>query len=176
MTGKSYLDSGSVTHFTFLVLIHVSNIWICVIGCACLASQLAFGIGDRNDRGDGLIEFAEEHKLIIVNTLFQKPNTRYWTWLSPDGETRNQIQIFALCNQRGRVTYCEVITKADIGSDHRSVRITLKMNTINKQKPFNINTYKLKGMKETFEITGSLENRFKKLEMEVTASNFIEIM
>ena len=30
-------------------------------------------IGKRNERGDCFIEFAEEHKLIIENTLFQKP-------------------------------------------------------------------------------------------------------
>ena len=34
----------------------------------------AFGIGERNERGDRLIEFAEKHNLIIANyTLFQKP-------------------------------------------------------------------------------------------------------
>ena len=44
-----------------------------------------FGIGERNERGDHIIEFAEEHKLIIANTLFQKPpKNRYWTWESPD--------------------------------------------------------------------------------------------
>ena len=36
-------------------------------------SMGAFGIGERNERGNRLIEFAEEHKLIITNTLFQKP-------------------------------------------------------------------------------------------------------
>ena len=36
-------------------------------------SMGAFGIGERNERGDCLIKFAEEHKLIIANTLFQKP-------------------------------------------------------------------------------------------------------
>ena len=35
-------------------------------------SMGAFGIGERKKRGDHLIEFAEEHKLIIANTLFQK--------------------------------------------------------------------------------------------------------
>ena len=35
-------------------------------------SMGAFGIGERNERGDQLIEFAVEHKLIIANTLFQK--------------------------------------------------------------------------------------------------------
>ena len=32
----------------------------------------AFGIGERNERGDRLTEFAEAHKLIIGNTQFQK--------------------------------------------------------------------------------------------------------
>ena len=118
----------------------------------------AFGIGERNERGDRLIEFAEEHNLIIANTLFQKPKNIYWTWESPDGETRNQTDV-TLSSQRGIVTNCEVITKAYIGSDHRLVRMTLRINkrlarlkTIKKQKPFNINTQKLRGMKEIFEI------------------------
>ena len=124
-------------------------------------SMGAFGIGERNERGDCLIEFAEEHKLIIANTLFQNPKkkNRYWTWESPDGETRTQTD-FKLSSQRGIVTNCEVITKADIGSDHRLVRMALRINkrlarlkTIKKkQKPININTQKHIGMKEIFEI------------------------
>ena len=92
---------------------------------------------------------------------------RYWTWESPDGETRNQTD-FTLSNQRGIVTNCEVITTADIGSDHRLVRMTLRINkrlarlkSVKKQKAFNINTQKLKGMKEIFEI--NLKTYLKKL-------------
>ena len=140
----------------------------------------AFGVGERNERGDRLIEFAVEHNLIIANTLFQKPKNRYWTWESPDGETRNQIDSI-LSSQRGIVTNYEVFTKANIGSDHRLVGITLRINkrsarlkTIKKQKPFNINTQKLRGMKEIFEM--SLKNRFEKLEEEVTAHSFSEIV
>ena len=33
----------------------------------------AFGTGERNERGDRLIEFAQVHKLIKANALFQKP-------------------------------------------------------------------------------------------------------
>ena len=87
----------------------------------------AFGIGDRNERGHRLTEFAEEHKLIIANTLFQKQKNRYWTWEPPDGETRNRIDL-TLRSQRGIVANCEVITKADRGSDHRLVRMTLRIN------------------------------------------------
>ena len=35
-------------------------------------SMGAFGTGERNESGDRLIEFAEEHNLIITNILFQK--------------------------------------------------------------------------------------------------------
>ena len=44
-----------------------------------------FGTRETNEKGDCFIEFAEEHKLIITNTLFQKPKKkkkekkRYWT-------------------------------------------------------------------------------------------------
>ena len=38
-------------------------------------SMGAFGIRERNEIGDRLIVLAEEHTLIIANTLFQKPNT-----------------------------------------------------------------------------------------------------
>ena len=108
--------------------------------------------------------------MIIANTLFQKPKSRYWTWESPDGDTRNQTD-FTLSSQRGIVTNCEVITKADKGSDHRLIRMTLrinkrlarlktkktnkqtnKQNKKKKQKSFNIDTEKLRGMKEIFEI------------------------
>ena len=40
-------------------------------------SMGAFGIGERNERGHRLIEFAEEQNLVIANTLFQKPKIRY---------------------------------------------------------------------------------------------------
>ena len=155
-------------------------------------SKGAFGIGEGIERGDCLIEFTEEHKLIIANTLFQKPKTnkqtkktnkqknRYWTWESPHGETRNQID-FTLNSQRGIVTNCEVITKADIGSDQRLVRMTLRINkrlarlkTV-KSKNLLILTHKnSKGTNEILEI--NLKDRFEKLDEEVTTSNFSEIV
>ena len=83
--------------------------------------------GKRNKRGDRFIEFAEKHKLIITNTLFQKRKHKYLTRDSPDGETRDQTD-FVFSNQIGIVTCCEAITKADVGTDHRWVRMTLRMN------------------------------------------------
>ena len=43
-----------------------------------------------------LIEFCQENTLVIANTLFQKHKRRLYTWTSPDGQHRNQIDyIFA---------------------------------------------------------------------------------
>ena len=50
-----------------------------------------FGLGSRNTRGDSLINFAESHQLKIINTFFKKRLHRRWTWISPNGVTKNEI-------------------------------------------------------------------------------------
>ena len=58
-----------------------------------------FGLGIRNEAGQRLIEFCQENTLIITNTLFQQHKRRCFTWTSPDGQHRNQID-YILCSQR----------------------------------------------------------------------------
>ncbi|XP_053229029.1 craniofacial development protein 2-like [Podarcis raffonei] len=60
-----------------------------------------FGLGDQNEAGQRLIEFCQENKLVITNTLFQQHKRRLYTWTSPDGQHRNQID-YILCSQRWR--------------------------------------------------------------------------
>ena len=60
-----------------------------------------FGIGMRIEAGQRLIEFCQQNALVIANTLFQQHNTRLYTWTSPDGQHRNQID-YSLCSQRWR--------------------------------------------------------------------------
>ena len=50
-----------------------------------------FGLGKTNSRGERLLEFAEKHKFVISNTLFNHKLSRKTTWHSPDGQTHNQI-------------------------------------------------------------------------------------
>ena len=55
-----------------------------------------FGLGMRNEAGQRLIEFCQENAQVIANTLFQQHKRRLYTWTSPDGQHRNQIDyIFA---------------------------------------------------------------------------------
>ena len=58
-----------------------------------------FGLGIQNEAGQRLIEFCQENALAIANTLFQQHKRRLYTWTSPDGQHRNQIDSI-LCSQR----------------------------------------------------------------------------
>ena len=57
-----------------------------------------FGLAIRNEAGQRLIEFCQENALVIGNTLFQQHKRRLYTWTSPDGQHRNQID-YILCSQ-----------------------------------------------------------------------------
>ena len=57
------------------------------------------GLGMQNEAGQRLIEFCQENALVIANTLFQQHKRRLYTWISPHGEHRNQID-YILCSQR----------------------------------------------------------------------------
>ena len=78
-----------------------------------------FGLGIRNEEGQRLVEFCQENALVITNTLFQQHKRRLYTWTSPDGQCRNQID-YILCRQRWRSSIQSAKTRpeADCGSDH----------------------------------------------------------
>ena len=46
-----------------------------------------------------LTEFGQENALVTANTLFQQQKRRLYTWTSPDGQYRKQID-YILCSQR----------------------------------------------------------------------------
>ena len=60
-----------------------------------------FGLGVQKEAGQRLIDFCQENALVIANTLFQQHKRRLYTWTSPDGQHRNQID-YILCSQRWR--------------------------------------------------------------------------
>ena len=58
-----------------------------------------FGLGIWKEAGQWLTESCQENALVIANTLFQQHKRRLYTWTSPDGQHRNQIDCI-LCSQR----------------------------------------------------------------------------
>ena len=53
-----------------------------------------FDLGVQNGAGQRLTEFCQENTLVIANTLFQQHKRRLYTWRSPNGQYRNQIDRF----------------------------------------------------------------------------------
>lgn len=104
----------------------------------------SFGLGERNDRGDRLLQFCQEHKTVLTNTFFKLPKRRLYTWRSPADKPgrliRNQID-FILMNQRYKnaVKSAKTYPGADVGSDHSiliaEIRMKLKKLIQNKRRP-----------------------------------------
>ncbi|XP_041471252.1 craniofacial development protein 2-like [Lytechinus variegatus] len=69
-----------------------------------------FGIGTRNDRGDRLLEFASSRGLKVMNSFFKKKEHRKWTWQSPNGTTRNEID-FILTNRPDIITDVSMLNR-----------------------------------------------------------------
>ena len=65
------------------------------------------------------MEFCLENALVIANTIFQEHKRRLYTWTSPDGQYRNQID-YILCRQRWKSSIQSATTRpgGDCVSDH----------------------------------------------------------
>lgn len=68
-----------------------------------------YGLGNRNERGQRLIEFCVGRKLSIMNTHFQHHNRRLYTWRSPGDRYRNQID-YIMINTRWKSSIRNVKT------------------------------------------------------------------
>ena len=55
--------------------------------------------------GQRLTEFCQENALVIANTLFQQHKKGCYTWTSPDGQHRNQIDYILFATKDGEALY-----------------------------------------------------------------------
>ena len=117
-----------------------------------------FGHEVQNEEGQRLTEFCQENVLVITNTFFQQHERRFYTWTSPDGQHRNQID-YILCSQRWGSSIQSAKTRlgADCGSDHELLiaKFKLKLKKVGETtRPFR---YDLNQNGYAVEVT----NRFK---------------
>ena len=122
------------------------------------------GLGMRNEAEQRLIEFCQENALVIANTLFQQHKRRLYTWTSPDGQYRNQID-YILCSQRWRSSIQPTKTRsgADCGSDHELliIRLRLKLKKVGKSaRPFRYDLNQI-----LYDYTLEARNGFKGLDL-----------
>ena len=123
-----------------------------------------FGLGVQNEAGQRLIGFCQENALVITNTLFQQCKRRLYTWTSPDGQHRNQID-YIPCSQRWRSSILSAKTRlrADCGSDHELLiaKFRLKLKKVGKTtRPFRYDLNQIR-----YDYTVEVTNRFKGLDL-----------
>ena len=123
-----------------------------------------FGLGIRNEARQRLTEFCQENALVIANTLFQQQKRRLYTWTSPDGQHRNQID-YILCSQRCRssIQSAKTIPRADCHSAHELLiaKFRLKLKKVGKSiRPFRYDLNKI-----PYDYTVQVRNRFMGLDL-----------
>ena len=94
---------------------------------------------------------------------------RRWTWRSPDGNTKNEID-YIMTDKPSMVTDVTVINRVNIGSDHRMVMGSITLNTraerrklLNKNTRRRVDTQIIGTKKNTFQLELK-KNRFTALE------------
>ena len=122
------------------------------------------GLGVQNEAGQRLTEFCQENTLVIANTLFEQHKRRLYTWTSPDGQHRNQID-YIFCSQRWRSSIQSAKTRrgADCGSDHELLiaKFRLKLKKIGKTtRPFRYDLHQI-----PYDYIVEVRNRFKILDL-----------
>ena len=124
------------------------------------------GLGERNDRGIRLVDFAISNHLAIKNTMFEKHPRRLYTWTSPDGVTKNQID-YIMIEKRWASSIQDVTTKpsADCDTDHEFLVATFKVKLKCKKITARPVRYDVQEMDENFNI--EVRNRFRVLLMNI---------
>ena len=120
--------------------------------------------GVQNEAGQRLIEFCQENAVVIANTHFQQYKRRLYTWISPHGRHRNQID-YVLCSERWRSSIQSAKRRpgADCGSDHELLiaKFRLKLKKMEKTtRPFKYDLNQI-----PYDYTVEVRNRFKGLDL-----------
>ena len=102
--------------------------------------------------------------LLVLLGLMDFYKRRVYTWTSPDGQHRNQID-YILCSQRWRSSIQSAKTRpgADCGSDHELLiaKFRLKSKKVGKTtRPFRYDLNQI-----PYDYTEEVRNRFKELDL-----------
>ena len=130
------------------------------------------GLVQRNDNGERLCDMCDMNELAITGTLFPHKTIHKVTWVSPGGNTMNQID-HVLINRRFRnaVKDTRVYRSADIGSDHHLLCTVVKLRlskqaTEKKRCRVKYDTARLRNEEVLSRFNIALQNRYEVLENE----------
>ena len=88
-------------------VLFITGDWNAEVGSQEIHREIGmFGLGVQNEAEQRLIEFCQVNALVIANTLFQHHKRRLYTWTSPDGQHRNQVD-YILAAKDGEALYSQ---------------------------------------------------------------------
>ena len=102
--------------------------------------------------------------MFIANTFFQQPKRRLYTWTSPGGQYRTQID-YVLCNQRWRssIQISKTRPGADCGSDHELLLAKIRIKLQRTGRIIGLSRYDLSNIPH--EYTMKIKNSFEGLDL-----------
>ena len=121
------------------------------------------GLGVQNEAGQRLKAFCQENALVIANTLFQQHKKRLYTWTSPDGQYRNQIDyILSSWRWRRSIELAKTRPGANGSSDHELLIAKFRLRLKKVGKTTRPCRYDLN--QNPYDYTVEVMNRFKGLD------------
>ncbi|XP_068237036.1 craniofacial development protein 2-like [Palaemon carinicauda] len=86
-----------------------------------------FGLGERNERGQRMLEFSQGKQLCISKTYFYHREQHKYTWTHPDGIHKNCID-YILINKRWKssVMGTKVMRGTDFGTSHELLLLNFR--------------------------------------------------
>lgn len=85
-----------------------------------------YSYGERSANGYRLLDFLIHNNLTLLNSIYKKKPRNKWTWLSPNGNNKNEID-FIITNKVKHFNDTHVIQNLNFNTDHRMVRSCLNV-------------------------------------------------
>ena len=126
---------------------------------------------ERNDNGERFASSCAVNNMAVVTTQFKQKDIHKYTWTSPDGRTRNQIDHIAVNGKfRNSIINARACRAADISSDHNLVicDMELKLRRVIKvaNRTVKYDTERLRSSEVRSKFVLTLKNRFSCLQEE----------
>ena len=106
--------------------------------------------------------------MALANTMFKQHQRQPYTWTSPDGNTRNQIDYITIAQRcKKSLTNSHTYPGADCDTDHQLLMVTLKVRLVGRwQRQHSIPPLNVEEVKEekAVQFASEMTNRFTALE------------
>ncbi|XP_037876062.1 LINE-1 retrotransposable element ORF2 protein isoform X1 [Bombyx mori] len=122
-----------------------------------------YGNGNRSKNGQHLVNFGLENKLSILNSFFKKKKNKKWTWTSPNGLFKNEID-YIMTNKPKVFKDLSVLHNLNFNSDHKMIRATLRSSHTKKSRRLQTGLTPYVDIKNNLEIMNNLKEFLERRE------------